>query len=195
MNKLQGELLALTDPAVHGLAVHGARDAKQIADTEVRIRGEAEKLGPKVPRGFLTAFDVPDSPSMQSHAAEWPAGTGALADEPAQPAHAAGDCEPRLVPPVRAGNRFDGRQFRHDGRRANESGTARPSRDAVRSGRVVDQAVGAHDRTEPDVSTRLPRPARRTRPSIRPTHWSGGTAPGGSMRRRSATRCSRLRAG
>jgi hypothetical protein len=35
------------------------RDAQAIADTEVRIRGEAEKLGPMVPRGFLTAFDVP----------------------------------------------------------------------------------------------------------------------------------------
>ena len=65
-DKLHGELLALTDPAVHGLAVHGARDAKQIADTEVRIRGQAEKLGPKVPRGFLTAFDVPESPSISN---------------------------------------------------------------------------------------------------------------------------------
>jgi hypothetical protein len=56
--RLQGELLALTDPAAQGLAVHGARDATVIGDTEVRIRGEAEKLGPKVPRGFLTAFEV-----------------------------------------------------------------------------------------------------------------------------------------
>src|SRR5207249_10050375 len=28
-------------------------------DTEVRIRGEAEKLGPVVPRGFLTAVEAP----------------------------------------------------------------------------------------------------------------------------------------
>ncbi len=57
--KLEGELIALTDPAARGFAVHGVRDAKTIADTEVRLRGEAEKLGPVVPRGFLSAFDVP----------------------------------------------------------------------------------------------------------------------------------------
>ncbi len=57
--KLQAELQALSDPASRGYAVHGVRDAKKIADTQVRIRGEAEKLGPKVPRGFLTAFQVP----------------------------------------------------------------------------------------------------------------------------------------
>ncbi len=57
--KLEADLLALTDPAARGLAVHGVRDAKTIADTEVRVRGEAEKLGPVVPRGFLTAFEVP----------------------------------------------------------------------------------------------------------------------------------------
>jgi hypothetical protein len=56
---LQTEWDALTDPAARGNAVHGARDAKVIADTEVRVRGEAEKLGPSVPRGFLTAFAVP----------------------------------------------------------------------------------------------------------------------------------------
>src|SRR5260370_5965674 len=57
--RLQAELLALNDPAARGHAVHGVRDAKEVGDTEVRIRGEAEKLGPAVPRGFLTAFDVP----------------------------------------------------------------------------------------------------------------------------------------
>jgi len=57
--RLQAELDALTDPAARGHAVHGAREAQIIADTQVRIRGEAEKLGPSVPRGFLTAFDVP----------------------------------------------------------------------------------------------------------------------------------------
>ena len=56
---LQAALNALTDPATRGYAVHGARDAKVIADTEVRVRGEAEKLGPVVPRGFLTAIQVP----------------------------------------------------------------------------------------------------------------------------------------
>jgi mono/diheme cytochrome c family protein len=66
--KLQGELLALTDPAHRGLAAHGVRDAKQIADTEIRIRGEAEKLGPLVPRGFLTAFKVPESKPINTQA-------------------------------------------------------------------------------------------------------------------------------
>jgi cytochrome c553 len=57
--RLQGDLLALNNPAARGFAVHGTRDAKTVGDTQVRLRGEAEKLGPVVPRGFLTAFDVP----------------------------------------------------------------------------------------------------------------------------------------
>jgi cytochrome c553 len=59
LQRLRGELFRLTDPAAHGLAVHGVRDAQAVADTELRLRGEAEKLGPVVPRGFLTAFAVP----------------------------------------------------------------------------------------------------------------------------------------
>jgi hypothetical protein len=62
--KLQTDLNALIDPAARGHAVHGARDAKTIGDTEVRVRGEAEKLGPVVPRGFLTAFPVPGATSV-----------------------------------------------------------------------------------------------------------------------------------
>jgi cytochrome c553 len=61
---LQSELLALSDPAARGLAVHGVREAKTVADTEVRIRGEAERLGPTVARGFLTTFSVPDAPAI-----------------------------------------------------------------------------------------------------------------------------------
>jgi cytochrome c553 len=57
--RLEAELAALTDPLASGRAVHGVRDAKTVGDTEVRVRGEAEKVGPAVPRGFLTAFDVP----------------------------------------------------------------------------------------------------------------------------------------
>jgi hypothetical protein len=57
--KLQAEYAALTDPVARGFAVHGVRDSKTIANTEIRIRGEAEKLGPVVPRGFLTTFEVP----------------------------------------------------------------------------------------------------------------------------------------
>jgi hypothetical protein len=57
--KLQGEFLSLTDPVAQGFAVHGVREGKVIGDTQVRIRGEAERLGPVAPRGFLTAFEVP----------------------------------------------------------------------------------------------------------------------------------------
>jgi cytochrome c553 len=39
--------------------VMGVREGKAPADTEIRVRGEAEALGPTVPRGFLTAFEVP----------------------------------------------------------------------------------------------------------------------------------------
>ncbi|MBX3401618.1 MAG: PSD1 domain-containing protein [Gemmataceae bacterium] len=62
--KLQADLNALNDPAARGLATHGVRDGKQIGDTEIRVRGEAEKLGPTVPRGYLTAFSVPGAPPI-----------------------------------------------------------------------------------------------------------------------------------
>ena len=66
MNRLQAEFAALSsDPAVNGGQVAlGVREAKQIGDTEVRIRGEAEKLGPKVPRGFLSLLPIPDQPPV-----------------------------------------------------------------------------------------------------------------------------------
>jgi mono/diheme cytochrome c family protein len=57
--KLQAEYAALSDPVSRGYAVHGVRDAQKVADTELRVRGEAEKLGPTIPRGFLTTFEVP----------------------------------------------------------------------------------------------------------------------------------------
>ena len=41
--------------------VMGVREGKSPADTEIRVRGEAEQLGPTAPRGFLTAFEVPDA--------------------------------------------------------------------------------------------------------------------------------------
>jgi mono/diheme cytochrome c family protein len=56
--RLEAEFLSMTEPAARGHAVHGVRDAKKIADTEIRIRGEAEKLGPTVPRGFLSLYEV-----------------------------------------------------------------------------------------------------------------------------------------
>lgn len=56
--KLQNDYLALTDPVARSNAAHGVRDSKQIADTELRIRGEAEKLGPSIPRGFPSVIQV-----------------------------------------------------------------------------------------------------------------------------------------
>ncbi len=66
-NKLQAELLALTDPVANGQqAAFGVRDAKAIGDTEIRIRGEAEKLGPVVPRGFLSVVQFSNPPKVNS---------------------------------------------------------------------------------------------------------------------------------
>lgn len=64
VNTIQNELIALTDPAANGPVALGVRDARAVGDTEVRIRGEAEKLGPAVPRGFLTVFTVPGAPPV-----------------------------------------------------------------------------------------------------------------------------------
>jgi cytochrome c553 len=62
--RLQAEFAALTDPAARGFAVHGVREGRKVGDTEIRVRGEAEKLGPAVPRDFLTTFDVPGAPKV-----------------------------------------------------------------------------------------------------------------------------------
>src|SRR5262249_756633 len=64
MTRCQNELIVLTDPATHGQAAFGVREAKTIGDTEIRIRGEAEKHGPLVPRGFLSVVNVPDAPKV-----------------------------------------------------------------------------------------------------------------------------------
>lgn len=64
--RLQLELFSLTDAAANGDPVHGLKEAKVVADTEVRIRGEAERLGPLVPRGFLTAFPVVGAPQVNT---------------------------------------------------------------------------------------------------------------------------------
>jgi hypothetical protein len=64
-NRRRLELLALTDPAANGGKVAlGARDAKTVSNTEIRIRGEAEKLGPIVPRGFLGVLQLPGQPAV-----------------------------------------------------------------------------------------------------------------------------------
>lgn len=64
MNKAQQNLLALTDPAMTGQVAYGVREGKTIGDTEIRIRGEAEKLGPTVPRGFISLLDFPNRPKV-----------------------------------------------------------------------------------------------------------------------------------
>jgi hypothetical protein len=64
MQKKQAEYAALSDPAIKGRIALGVRDSKTIADTEIRIRGEAEKLGPVVPRGFLSLIQIADQPKI-----------------------------------------------------------------------------------------------------------------------------------
>ncbi|HVX11573.1 MAG TPA: PSD1 and planctomycete cytochrome C domain-containing protein [Pirellulales bacterium] len=78
LNQLQNELFALTDPAANGVkTAMGVRDGQSIGDAEIRLRGEAEKIGPVVPRGFLSvvSFDgqPPVSPgqSGRRELAEW----------------------------------------------------------------------------------------------------------------------------
>ncbi len=62
--KLQAELLAFSDPAMQGPVAFGVRDSKTISDTEIRVRGEAEKLGPVVARGFLGVIPFADPPQV-----------------------------------------------------------------------------------------------------------------------------------
>ncbi len=63
--KKQAELAALNDPAASGATIaFGVNDKPKPADTAIRLRGEAEKHGPVVPRGLLTAFEVPGSKTV-----------------------------------------------------------------------------------------------------------------------------------
>lgn len=77
LDKLQGQLNELTDPAARGGAVHGVQESGSVGDTNIRLRGEAELLGPVVPRGFLSIFDLPDKPTInpaqsgRKELAEW----------------------------------------------------------------------------------------------------------------------------
>jgi len=65
INKLQNQLSVLTDPAANGAELAlGAREARTVGDTEVRVRGEAEKLGLSVPRGFLKIVEFPGQPQV-----------------------------------------------------------------------------------------------------------------------------------
>lgn len=62
--RLDAELKALSDPVAQGYAVHGVREAVNVGDTPIRVRGEAERLGPHIPRGFLSTFEVPGAPAI-----------------------------------------------------------------------------------------------------------------------------------
>jgi cytochrome c553 len=62
--ELQAEFDRLSDLAANGPAAMGARDARVVADTAIRIRGIAENLGPLVPRGFLSLVQFPGQPAV-----------------------------------------------------------------------------------------------------------------------------------
>src|SRR5258708_6117504 len=64
MVQLQAELAALIDQVASGRATLGVRDARTVGDTQLRIRGEAEKLGPVVARGVLSVLAVVDAPGI-----------------------------------------------------------------------------------------------------------------------------------
>jgi hypothetical protein len=53
------------DPAADGLGVIGVRDAATVGDTQIRIRGIAENLGPTVPRTFLSIVQWADEPKIE----------------------------------------------------------------------------------------------------------------------------------
>lgn len=63
-NRLQQQLNVLEDPAARGPIAVGVRDSQVVADTEIRIRGEAEKLGPVVPRGVLSVVQFSGQPQI-----------------------------------------------------------------------------------------------------------------------------------
>ena len=77
VKKMQDSLLVVSDPATHSPVAFGVRDSATVGDTAVRIRGEAEKLGPVVPRGYLSVLKVPQaapvnpSQSGRRELAEW----------------------------------------------------------------------------------------------------------------------------
>lgn len=52
LDEAQKLLDQITDSG-RGLIAFGVRDSATVSDTEIRIRGEAEQLGPVIPRGFL----------------------------------------------------------------------------------------------------------------------------------------------
>lgn len=66
VRRLNEEAVLPVDLGQRGYGIHIEREGKP-ADTWVRIRGVEERHGPKVPRGFLTAFKVPGAPAVDPH--------------------------------------------------------------------------------------------------------------------------------
>ena len=188
MNQLQNELLALTDPAANGPVALGVRDAKTVGDTEIRIRGEAEKLGPVVPRGFLSVLDVPDAPKINPKQS----GRLELAQWLTSPKN---PLTPRVMV-NRVWQHLFGQGLVSSVDNFGVTGDV-PSHPElldhlatqfVRDGWSVKKLVRTMVLTR---AYQLGSETRRrpTSPSIRPTGSSGGTARGGSTPRRSATPC------
>ncbi len=67
VNRLQADLVRLNDPAANGPVALGVRDSQTVGDTEVRIRGIAEKHGAVAPRGFLSVVHYPGQPTVNVH--------------------------------------------------------------------------------------------------------------------------------
>lgn len=66
-NRAQAQYVALTDPSATSEIALGVREAKTIGDTEIRYRGEAEQLGPKVPRGVVSVVQGPAQPAIPAY--------------------------------------------------------------------------------------------------------------------------------
>lgn len=66
-NRAQAEYVALTDPTSNSEIAIGVRDSRTPGDTEIRYRGEAEQLGPKVPRGILSLVAGPAVPVIPAN--------------------------------------------------------------------------------------------------------------------------------
>jgi cytochrome c553 len=64
VNRLEAELARASDPAANGPVALGARDGKIVGNTAIRVRGQAEKHGPVVPRGFLSVVQFPGEPKV-----------------------------------------------------------------------------------------------------------------------------------
>jgi hypothetical protein len=119
---LSEQLKLTNDLGELGYGVHSARDGV-ITDTSVRIRGVEERHGPVVPRGFLSLISLADAPKIPAdhsgrlELAQW-------ITNPAESAHAACLCQPRLAASLRHGVGQHRGQLRFDGGPAGQSAAA-----------------------------------------------------------------------